>query len=318
MRKIDLSKRINVVSTFDGPSCGMQALMDIGAEVNNYFASEIDPYSMAISKKNFPNIKQVGDVRDLRGYDLPKVDLLLGGSPCQGFSFSGKGLNFEDPRSKLFFEFVRIKEETNPTHFLLENTPMLKIHRDVISDYLGVEPVMINSSKFSRQVRKRWYWTNIPIAELPTKDMTGGVIDIAEPYVDAKYFVTPKRDVILLEPKKGRRKIGYIGKDSQAHRIYDINEKSVTLCALGGGLGAKTGLYAGSAENLNDVFTFTRKDHLGRVIDSFIRRLTPLECERLQTLPDNFTKGVTDSQRYKMLGNGWTVAVISHILRGIL
>lgn len=146
---------MNILSLFDGMSCGQIALNKLGVKIDNYFASEIDKSAMMITQTNFPNTKQLGDVTKINGKELPKIDLLIGGSPCQGFSFAGKQLNFDDPRSKLFFEFIRLKEETNPTYFLLENVVMKKEYEDVITQYLGVKPILINSKLVSAQNRKR-------------------------------------------------------------------------------------------------------------------------------------------------------------------
>ena len=158
---------MNVLSLFDGMSCGQIALNKLGIKYDNYFASEIDKYAIQVTQKNYPNTKQIGSVVDVKGEDLPNIDLLIGGSPCQGFSFAGKQLNFDDPRSKLFFEFVRILEETKPKYFLLENVKMKKEYYDVITDILEVEPIEINSSLVSAQSRKRMYWTNIPYIVKP-------------------------------------------------------------------------------------------------------------------------------------------------------
>ena len=157
---------MNVLSLFDGISCGQVALERAGIKIDKYYASEIDKYAIQITQKNYPNTIQLGDITMINESvlnSLPKIDLLIGGSPCQGFSVAGKQLNFGDPRSKLFFEFVRIKEILKPKYFLLENVKMKKEYQDVISKYLGVEPIEICSSKFSAQQRKRLYWTNIPI-----------------------------------------------------------------------------------------------------------------------------------------------------------
>ena len=152
---------MNVLSLFDGISCGMIALDRIGLKPVNYYASEIDSLSIKISRSNYPEIQHIGNVLDVFGESLPKIDLLIGGSPCQGFSFAGKQLNFEDPRSKLFFEYVRVLKECRPRFFLLENNRMKKEYQDVISNALGVEPIAINSSLVSAQNRARLYWTNI-------------------------------------------------------------------------------------------------------------------------------------------------------------
>jgi len=157
----------NVLSLFDGMSCGQIALNRTGITYDNYFASEIDKHAIKVTQHNYPNTIQLGDVKDIRGVDLPKINLLIGGSPCQGFSFAGKQLNFEDPRSVLFFEFVRLLDECKPEYFLLENVKMKKEHQTVITECLGVEPVEINSALVSAQNRPRLYWTNIPFVELP-------------------------------------------------------------------------------------------------------------------------------------------------------
>lgn len=305
---------INVLSLFDGMSCGRVALKRIGIEVNKYYSSEIDKYAIQIADKNYPmdTIHRLGDVTKWQKWDIDwsNIDLLIGGSPCQGFSFAGKQLNFEDSRSKLFFEFVRILEEIkiyNPNvYFLLENVKMKKEYQDIISSYLGVKPIEINSALVSAQNRKRLYWTNIPGIKQPEnkniylKDIIEkGFVDRDKSYcLDAnyfkggnltQYFEKKRRQLVFDKPLR----IQTYGKGGQGQRIYAPEGKSVTLSALGGGRGAKTGLY---------------------LIGEDYRKLTPIECERLQTLPDNYTEGVSNSQRYKMLGNGWTVDVIAHIL----
>lgn len=155
----------NVLSLFDGISCGQIALNRAGVKYAGYYASEIDKHAIKVTQHNYPNTLQLGDVTKVNASDLPKIDLLMGGSPCQGFSFAGKGLNFEDPRSKLFFEFIRLLRETAPKWFLLENVIMKKEHEQIITAQIGVEPVMIDSAGFSAQSRKRLFWTNIPLRE---------------------------------------------------------------------------------------------------------------------------------------------------------
>ena len=156
------SEGINVLSLFDGMSCGQIALNKLGIKVSKYYAAEIEKAPMKVTQHNYPDTIQVGDVTKLKGEDFPQIDLLIGGSPCQGFSFAGKQLNFEDPRSILFFEFVRLLDECKPKYFLLENVKMKKEWQDVISNLLGVQPIRINSSKFIAAKRDRLYWTNIP------------------------------------------------------------------------------------------------------------------------------------------------------------
>jgi DNA-cytosine methyltransferase len=296
---------MNVLSLFDGMSCGQIALNRAGVKYDNYYASEIDKYAMQVTKHNYPNTKQIGDVTQVKGLDLPKIDLLIGGSPCQGFSFAGKQLNFEDERSKLFFEFVRLLVECNPKYFLLENVKMKKEYQDIISEHLGVEPIHINSEVFSAQDRKRSYWTNIEFSALPIENKST-VEDILESEVDIKYCIEPKRSVVILDNEVKKRKIGFIGSDSQGNRIYSIHGKSVCLCGEAGGLGAKTGLYAlpcltpdRTEKRQNGrrfkpphskFYTLTTMDKYGVLTSHFIRKLTPLECEKLQNVPENYTQ----------------------------
>ena len=328
---------MNVLSLFDGISAGRVALERAGITVDNYYASEINKYAIQVTQKNYPNTIQLGDVTKLNGKSLPKIDLLLGGSPCQGFSFAGKQLNFNDSRSKLFFEYVRILKEVKPTYFLLENVKMKKEYQDVISGLLGVEPIEINSSLVSAQNRKRLYWTNIPNVVLP-KDKGILLQDIVyertkEEHVDlAKHIVPFDKTLQILDNEVKRGKIGYFRQDSQANRVYTIHGKAVTLCGEAGGGAAKMGQYLfgcitpdrvnkkQNGQRFNDgnkFYTLTAQDEHGVLVQGYIRKLTPVECERLQTLPDEYTSGISDSQRYKCLGNGWTVDVIVNILSNI-
>lgn len=325
---------LNVLSLFDGISCGQIALQRAGIDVDNYFASEIDKNSIKATQANYPDTIQLGSVADVKPDSLPNIDLLIGGSPCQGFSFAGKQLNFDDPRSKLFFEFVRILKECKPKYFLLENVRMKKEYQDTISFFLNVEPVLINSASFSAQDRKRLYWTNINIADYEDGANSITVENILESTVDDKYYIDPKRAVMIMDSEVKRRKIGFIGSDSQGNRIYDIHNKSVCLCGDAGGLGAKTGLYALPCSCVDRIqkrvngtrfksamskfYTLTVQDRHGVFTHNYIRKLTPVECERLQTIPDNYTDFASDNQRWRMVGNAWTVDVIAHILRGIL
>lgn len=321
----------NVLSLFDGISGGQIALNRLGMQYDNYFASEIDKSAIQITQKNYPNTIQLGDVNNWKTWNLPKIDLILAGSPCQGFSFAGKQLNFQDPRSALFFTFIDIMNQYNPDFYLLENVKMKQEYQDIITDSVKTEPVAINSAAFSAQDRKRLYWSNLKIADYPHS--TEIVEDILEPEVDLKYLIEPNRAVKIMENEIGRRKIAYIGIDSQGNRIYSIHGKSVTLCGQAGGLGAKTGIYAlpcltpdrmEKRQNgrrfkppSSKFYTLTAQDQHGIMTNHFIRKLTPVECERLQTVPDNYTQGISDNQRYKALGNGWTIDVISHVLQEI-
>ena len=473
---------MNVLSLFDGMSCGLIALDRLGIKVGTYYASEIDKYAMQVSKANYPEIIQVGDITKFDLSTLPQIDLVMGGSPCQGFSFAGKQLAFDDPRSALFFEFVRCVEELNPKYFLLENVRMKKEYLDIISEYMGVDPIFINSSLVSAQSRQRYYWTNIPNVEQPEE--RGMVLrDILEDQVGSEHYVGDNmqknyKDGNQLNPnyKSQANTIhnsdkksgticagthgyanGYVGDkhkpvkqternarhlkqlddkslcmtasmykgagnngmtlvpqhigtaiDIKGHdqikRVYSPDGKSPTVTTCGGGhrepkvvAGALRGrslnedgknvkwketkpkqmLETRKDEKSNAVSTFTKdnlvvqsyrevrteeakkarrenrqktgKDHtpfrakelqprndgkVGTVTPSlnndhkisltrdkdqevYWRKLTPLECERLQTVPDNYTNYVSNTQRYKMLGNGWTIEVIAHILQNM-
>ena len=277
--KIDI-KLDNVLSLFDGMSCGQLALDTLGIKVNNYFASEIDPYAMQIAKKNYPNTKHIGSVLDVRGSDLPRIDLLIGGSPCQSFSNAGDGSGMEG-KSKLFWEFVRVLKETKPTYFLLENVKMKKEWEKIITDTLGVEPIAINSRLLTAQNRPRLYWTNIPNVVQP---IDRGIVlkDILEDEVEEKFYLSDKAIDYMSRLRNGKPRWEY--------HTNPLDGKSACLTA---------NMYKGVPYG---------------VIKELKRRLTPVECERLQSVPDNYTEGVSNTQRFKMLGNGWTIDVIAHIL----
>jgi len=420
---------LNVLSLFDGMSCARIALERLGVQVDNYYACEIDKYAIQVSTANYPDIQQIGDITAIKADDYPNIDLLIGGSPCQGFSFAGKQLAFDDPRSKLFFEFVRVLREVKPKYFLLENVRMKQEYQDVISEHLGVKPIKINSALFSAQSRNRFYWTNIPLNEIP-EDRGIVLADILEevpfgeipnylanhwggkPRADKVKGVTdPKANCLTASMYKGQiptfvkqLKPNHVGTaaDINGHdsikRVYSPNGKSPTLNSMGGGnrepkvlcgaLRARsldsngknvdwketkpqqmlelrkdektntlssvqkdnvvvydgeqvhsdrykqlrddseekvlaTQLYNskqfGNAVREKKAFTL-RASKCGGVIDKeqyTYRKLTPLECERLQTVPDNYTNYVSNTQRYKMLGNGFTVEVIAFLLTNI-
>jgi len=276
---------LNVLGLFDGKSCGQIALNRAKIPYDNYYASEIDKFAIQIAQKNYPDTIQVGDICSLTSKDLPTIDLMIGGSPCQGFSLAGKQLNFSDARSKLFFEFVRLKDELKPKYWMLENVRMRKDIQDEISRLLGVEPIMINSALVSGQNRKRLYWTNIPNVTQPA-DLGISAKSLLE---DSSYEVATTRK----------------GKDGNPRQIvrtptdkFGCITASYVSGPLGDGRPAKTKFFGDYAP--------------GRV-----QKLSTLEAERLQTLPENYTEGVSNTQRYKMIGNGWTVDVIAHIFSGI-
>jgi len=418
---------MNVLSLFDGMSCGQQALERAGIKINQYFASEIDKYAIKVTMANYPNTIQLGSVININGYDLPKIDLLIGGSPCQSFSFAGKrkgmatkdeieihtlehylqlknnGYEFEG-QSYLFWEFMRILNEVKPTHFLLENVMMGEKWERILSRAIGVNPIEINSALVSAQNRRRLYWTNIgmiksglfgDLESIIKQPKDKGILlkDILESDVNEKYFLSDKMNKWLVnhsikkqsqgcgykfEPTIGdkKNKILATRPGTQIDDNYIIHNTMPRSSTSGkGGTGqlscndGKT--YCLDTQNTNAVeivamrgrgddneqqleprhdgktncITSVQKDNLVSIMlgrskewgspesdkgkhytlcknephgikyNSKIRRLTPIECERLQTVKDNYTAHVSDSQRYKMLGNGWTVDVISHIFK---
>lgn len=292
---------MNVLSLFNGYSAAYVAMERVGLKVNNYYSSEIDKYADIISHKNFKDIIDLGDVRDFDKWDLPEIDILFAGSPCQDLSRvkSKERTGLKGDKSSLFYSFYGALQLHKPKYFLLENVVMPKEDEDVITRLLGVEPVLIDSGKFSAQNRDRLYWTNIDFDKnLPNSNLV--IKDIMQKEVEEKYYYKD-REFELHSPNK--RVIGNLNthtKEGKRHfteltsRIYNIDHKCATLTAVSGGHQEKK-IYDGKG----------------------IRKLTPLEYERLQTLPDGYTEGVSNSQRYKMLGNGWTADVIAHILKGI-
>ena len=285
---------MNVLSLFDGMSCGQIALNKLGIKYDNYFASEIDKYAIQVTQNNYPNTKQIGSVTEVKGEDLPKIDLLFGGSPCQDLSKAktdGEGLNGD--RSGLFWEYVRLLKETKPKYFLLENVVMKKQDEEVITNELGVQPIEINSNLVSAQNRRRLYWTNIPEIQQP-KDKRIFIKDILlnEPF---QLFRDERIEATKIATKNYVKwDISNKGYYSQQDRAY---YKEGKMCCV-----PKSQVK--SKVNVIE-------------LDGTYRRLSPIEVERLQTVPDNYTEGVSDTQRYNMLGNGWTVDVIAHIFKNI-
>lgn len=328
---------MNVLSTFDGMSCGRIALDRIGIKVNNYYASEINKYSINISNKNYPDIIQLGDITKITAAPSGNINLLLGGSPCQDLSNANKtGKGLLGDKSSLFYHFIRLKNLVRPEYFLLENVPMKKTDMEQITEIMDVEPIMINSSLVSAQSRKRLYWTNIPGITQPT-DRELRLIDILEAEVNDKYYHSEaavnymdravnggrnhwdfghhsdsnkaKSACITANFRKGvpynviidRRKVNQLNpfqgcstvQPRMQHRIFSTEGKSTALTSFSGRLS----IYPDN--------------------EGLIRRLTPIECERLQTLPDNYTDGVADGHRYEMIGNGWNIETVAHILKNI-
>ena len=381
---------ITVLSLFDGLGGTRIALDRLGISCK-YYASEIDKYAIRIAMKNYPDIIQLGDVKNIEAKNLPKIDLLIGGSPCQDLSVAKKDRKgLQGKRSGLFWDYVRILEELKPKYFVLENVnSMKKADKQIITDTLDVKPIIINSALLTAQNRKRLYWTNILDIKQP-KDKNIYLKDILEYLVDMKYYIS-KESITKLIPILNRNreknlKLVFVGgiiskrglwlkngkyysrNFSTGNRVYSPKGKSVCLTATGGGIGSHTGLYSIYNKTLNseksntigsnsqcitaktgqvlcvaqrgrynpdgttfqkleinfsgktNTLTLIQKDNYVFKINGvnyIIRRLTPIECERLQGLPDNYTEGVSNTQRYKMIGNGFTIPVIEHILKGI-
>jgi len=320
---------MNVLSLFDGISCARIGLERAGIQINSYYAIEIDKHASKVSQTNYPDIvRPVNDVRFLSACMLPEIDLLIGGSPCQDLSIAKKERKgLEGDRSGLFWEYIRILREVKPKYFVLENVAsMPKKDRDIITKEMGVEPVLFNASLVSAQCRKRLFWTNIQF-ELP--DDRGIVLkDILQP--DAE--INQKTMVFHKTAQTGRnetKKLGYIGdKDHQGKRVYDENGKLPALNVICNSM-VKIG-YIGEGEQNGQGGQANRiYDEIGKspTLSSFspliqnnlgIRKLTPIECERLQGVPDDYTSMVSNTQRYKCLGNAFNCDVIAHILQYLL
>jgi site-specific DNA-cytosine methylase len=307
-----------------------------------------------VTQHHYPDTIQLGDITNWKNWNLPQIDLIIGGSPCQGFAFAGKGLNFEDERSKLFFVFVDSLKHYKPRFFLLENVKMKKEWEHIITCYIGIKPIEINSALVSAQNRKRLYWTNISDIRLPEdkhiylKDIIEhGEVNRQKSYtIDANYYKGGSLNGYLersrrqnnLSPRQSERRLSVKGAAFRKHPRYkngeirnkqleirnddkfncltEIETDSVLLKLVAAKRGQdRKGQRIYSADG-----KFSSIDSIGE-LNGFTndnitwRKLTPIECERLQTVPDNYTNLVSNTQRYKMLGNGWTVDVIAHIFK---
>ena len=355
---------MNVLSLFDGCSSGQLALERAGIHVDNYFASEIDKYAITVTQANFPDTFQWGDVTKIKVPTKGSIDLLMGGSPCQGFSFAGHQLQFNDPRSRLFFDFVRILDAVKPKYVLLENVRMAKKSQDIMSKAMGFEPQALNSSLLSGQNRYRLYWwgklvgdtyEQIPIPPMVDKGIV--MQDILEDGYATDEMTSGGKSHCLTARYNGavwwnsierkQRTMVQVGEADTINghdilkRIYSPSGKAPTLNTMGGGnrepkvaigriVNRRLDEHGTRKDDQLDLpftrqlevrddgksncLTTVQKDNVVVSKDMW-RKLTPLECERLQTLPDNYTNHVSNSQRYKMIGNGWTVDVIAHILK---
>lgn len=353
---------ITVLSLFDGMSCGRLALEKAGIDVDIYYSSEVDKYAMQVADANYPVDKwtRLGDVRSVPSDMFPDVDLLIGGSPCQSFSFAGKreGMsteckieitsleqylrlkseNFEfKGQSYLFWEYMRLLKEVKPKYFLLENVVMNKKWERILSDAIGVEPIMINSALLSAQNRKRLYWTNIPNVTQP-EDKGLVLNDILE---NGEGVGAAMRGRYIVDGKRQDHKMKTAGLTTQRLELRDDGKTNALTTVNGEGpkieikneslsKNGKSHALLARYRGATAKHSCERKQKTmiptGASIDEknpnvykgiHYRKLTPLECERLQTVPDNYTASVSNSQRYKMLGNGWTIDVIAHIFKGL-
>ena len=292
---------MKVLSLFDWMACWYEALVRAGIKIDKYYASEIDKYAIQIATKNHPDIIEIWDVCNVKWEDYKGIDLLMWGSPCQWFSVAGKQLNFEDSRSKLFFEYVRILKESNPKYFLLENVSMRREWIEIINRELWVEWVEINSNTVSSQSRRRIYRTNIPMVS-PHKTGEKKLKDVLLENVEDKYRLNEQQT----------EKIRYLKWAKAIPRVKNWHEYIYREWAIP----FPDILDRPSRTILTSEWSISRTTHI--IEDNiWFRKLSPVECERLQTLEDNYTAGVSDSQRYKMIGNWWTVDVIAHIFRSI-
>lgn len=313
-------KMYNVLSLFDGISCGQVALQRAGIPINKYYASEIDQRAVKVTQRNWPKTIQYGDVTRIRKeHFLSKIDILIGGSPCQGFSFAGKQLNFEDSRSKLFFEFVRLKNELQPTYFFLENVRMKKESQDVISKYLGVEPIFVNSALVSAQNRQRLYWTNIPGFVMP-EDMGILLKDILEnkPFDKTSFSLNTNPSGIGMNGKTHHTNKGSVClTTNKGEGIKIINRCLQIGIENGNNRRHRNAIYStlGKAPCVTAVCGGNQESKYSNGIA--YRKATVIEYERLQGLPDGYTKGISNAAAYHALGNGWQVDTIVEFFKNI-
>lgn len=314
---------MNVLSLFDGISSGMIALERAGITVDNYYSSEVDDSAIDVSNKNYPNIIRLGDITKINNEilnTLPKIDLILAGSPCQGFSRQGNCLNFNHPQSKLFFDFVRIlnwiKEHNNDdVKFLLENVDMKKEWRNTITEIIGVEPIYINSSLLSAQNRPRIYWSNIKNLKPPIdkKIMLKDILD----NVNVSDFINHQG--ILVDDKFNEKELNLINVVDGEVRISQATKQGYIVAKDGDGVNlsfptSKTRRGRVVTQKSN---TLDKSCNVCVYYNGVLRKLNINELERLQTLPPGYTECVSENKRKSVIGNGWTIDIITHILGNI-
>ena len=332
---LQVTKRpLNVLSLFDGMSCTQIALKNANLNINKYYSSEIDKYAIKVTQSNFPGTIQLGDIREIKKEHIKEdIDLLICGFPCQDLSLAShnrKGLKGE--RSGLFFEAIRLLKEIKPKYFFFENVRMTEDNQNIINNILGCKPHIINSSLLSAQNRLRFYWSNLKPSKIKDlninlKDiLESGFVDREKSYcIDANYS---KGGNLKNYFEKFRRQLIFENKNSILHHVgdaekfahynfrstkavYHVEGKSPTLLTMGGG--NREPKVATYSKHGGKIVNLTSKEYENLTW----RKLTPLECERLQTVPDNYTNHVSNSQRYKMLGNGFTVSVIQKFVENI-
>lgn len=287
----------NVLSLCDGMAGGLTALKRVGAPVREYYASEIDPYAKQIANKNHPEIHQLGDLINWRSWRLPPIDLIISGPPCQGFSSCGRRLNWDDPRSLVFLEAIQALRHFRPQYFLFENVASMDAPvRTELNRLMGVKAIELDAALVSAQNRNRLYWTNIPYYRDP-EDKHLCLADILEDEVDVKYYVTLKNVV-------GARAMKHL-----LSAIRSTSQKARTLTS--------TGARCSSGSSSTVVKINRHSMDLRLLSDDRVRRLTPVECERLQTYSDHYSEDVSDTQRYKMLGNSFNIETVAHFLRNL-
>ncbi len=294
---------MNILSLFDGISCARIALEKLNIPITNYYASEIDKFAIQISKENYSDIIHLGDIRDIKSSDLPEIDLLIGGSPCQDLSNAQNGLGLKGEKSRLFYEYIRLYKELKPKYFLLENVK--NKWGNLMSEIVGIDFIALNSSLFSAQSRPRYYWTNINFPKIPQNHHKEVLETIIDKSVDEKYFfnkvgldkfIEENITSDKLATKDGIIKLFDVPKTiindhERQRRVYSLKSKSPTILA--------------------------RADTTKIFDGSRIRKITPLESERLQKIPDNYTSSCSNAQRYKMVGNAFNVDTIVHLLKGL-
>lgn len=327
----------SVLSLFDGASCGQLALNRANKSYQNYYASEIDKHAVQVTQNNYPDTFQLGDITRWKEWDIDwsSIDLIMGGSPCQGFSLSGKQKGFDDPRSRLFFYYIDILEHAQSFNknvkFLLENVKMSKRNLDIITSFLKVQPLKINSNLVSAQNRDRYYWFNwhaknpidkkVRLADILTSNGGGYLYSPRSLEFINCYQKGSIPDLSYFDNFSNERTVGDISK----HLNFNIEESVAAMRGryIKGSSGKTKQFIEFRHDKRSNTLTTVCKDNIvvpirlnSKISAELLpyRNLTPIECERLQTVPDNYTYSVSNTQRYKILGNGWTVDIISHLL----